>query len=214
MPRPADTSRVLLEGHLNGGEIFQTGFALDASATSNANAADIAAAIASLLETHALTQLKGILFTGCGYDTVRVYGYPAGGAAPAAYQGEAPITGGAGTGGSGNGILQACLVCSLRTGIPGRRYRGRMYLPACGIVVAGGLTDPTATLAIATAMANFLGAVTGSVPIDANVAVVSAVGSTSTPVAGVIVDDRIDIQRRRADRLSPTESTYVPLAGG
>lgn len=214
MPRPANVAHVVLEGHLNGGEEFQTGFWLDKSPTSNANAADIAQAVATLLQDDALTQLKGILFTGSGYDRVRVYGYPTGGTAPAAYQGEAPITGGAGTGGSGNGINQACLVCSLRTGIPGRRFRGRMYLPANGIVAAGGLTDPTATLAIATAMAHFLGDVTGSVPINANVAVVSTVGSETTPVASVIVDDRIDIQRRRADRLTPTEATEVPLSGG
>nr|CRY96112.1 hypothetical protein [uncultured prokaryote] len=110
----------------------------------------------------------------------------------------------AGTGTATN-PSQSSVVVSLLTGIPGRRYRGRLYLPALAPAFNATTLRLTNTLPaqIATQMAAWMPLVAsqwaGGDELDP--VVVSQVGAVATPITTVKVGDVIDTQRRRRDQL-------------
>lgn len=103
-----------------------------------------------------------------------------------------------GSGGKTGDILpfQDACVLSIRTGIPGRRYRGRMYIgpivegdQASGILTAGFLTSAAAFV---TAMQGAFGSTD-----QFQWMVWSDTGGFANPVTNVLIRDLLGTQRRR-----------------
>lgn len=199
MSYPVDTARVVLRGTLSGGEIFETGFGvLAAGITSEALADSYASSIAGIFAGTGSSSWMNALDNGSHLTEVRVYGYPTGGST-ATYVGAATV---AATDGLSTGHLpdQTCLVLTLRTGLSGRRNRGRMYLPFTGATVTtGNLFTNTQVSAVVSMFGARLSAV-NALSDTATVAVISTVGTTAHPVLTVTADQRPDVQRRRANR--------------
>lgn len=205
MTIPAGSIRIVLVGHLTGGEIFNTGFWASNNATNGpldteAEANTLAGDVVTLFTSSGLkTACVGFLDSGSGYDAVKVYSYPDGGPT-AGVVGSANITSGAGVA-TAYQPLQACWVASLRTAYSGRARRGRMYFPAVSATLASnhqlgstGMNDWTDKVAA------FLTAVNANSRIG-SVIVLSQLGAGSAAdVTHVIGDSRLDIQRRRADK--------------
>jgi len=204
MARPADVTHAVLVGHLDSGEIFNTGFWLQGFApTTDAEANDYAAQLASTATTAVMPAALGSIMAGdSGWDSIRVYGYPTSGA-PAAAIGEHAIVGGGGAAGDG-GPLQVCLVATLKTASSTRSGRGRMYLPcdakaafAAHRVVSALVTQVTEHLVT---WFDLINALTGG----RQVSVVSATHGTVNPVLSVSADNKPDIQRRHANKQTAT----------
>lgn len=127
------------------------------------------------------------------------------GAAEAPYSGTAPT-------GSMSEPPQQSIVISLRTEVPGRSHRGRLYWPA----VKGATTDtggrvPAATVTGALADAKTYlralqdaikaGAFPGANPVTVELAVVSQTIASQTRVKTLQIGNVFDVQRRRRDAL-------------
>lgn len=211
MAIPAGVARVSLQGHLGQGEIFDTGFWVEAGDINTAaEANDLAADVAADFETQALAVAVGYLDGFSGYDRVRVYAYPTGGP-NASYVGEAPIANGAGVNSGPQLPLQCCIVVSLRTPLAGRRSRGRMYIP----INQGTLTTHQLTLAQCQAMADAFGnffETVNDTAANREVVVVSQVGTGGiSNVDRVTVDSLVDIQRRRANDQTELYNATSPV---
>jgi hypothetical protein len=206
MPIPAGVARFVLVGHLTGGETFETGFWETGDFATQAEVDSAASTFASGAVIGPLDNLRALITADCGYDEVRVYGYPTGGPA-ASFVGTASL-GAAGTG-TGQLPLQTCIVATLLTGAAGRRRRGRMYLPACGAQLsAHQLTTPSVTQ-VSSSVADLLSL---GAPTPGHEAVVlSQVAGTHAPVTQVRVDSKPDIQRRRAESLAATSQFTTNL---
>lgn len=215
MAIPNGVSKVVFSGHLGGGEKFAVGFWLDSNAPVNQDAANL---LATTLATNWATDLKvklcGLLSTDCGYDQVTVYGYPTGGP-KAATIGQAPLSGGVGTG-TNTQYNQIAACATLLTGAPGRSNRGRMYLPLTGKIPstssAGPQIDATSYGNVSTGLATFFtnwnsghGAAMGFA------AVVSTTVSVARKITSVKCDSRADIQRRRANKQTVAGSTTTAV---
>lgn len=213
MGRPASTTRISLTGHLSGGEIFDTSFWLDFAQVSQAENDALAEAVAGDLEAGPIGSLKGILNASSGYDKVRCYSYVDAAPAGATFVSETDLTGGTGVSTTGNGLDQACLVVTLRSASPGRRNRGRMYLPANGLPVSAGLASDNSQIDNIAAVMKALFDDINSVLIDGHrVAIVSGAASATKPVTAVSVDNKPDIQRRRANQLPASHTATQTLA--
>lgn len=115
----------------------------------------------------------------------------------------APIVGNGGP----NKPYHTALCASLRTGKPGRSYRGRMYLPALALGVS--LTDARIPSATSTTLSTQIAAWLTAVGVQgsflgrtrAEPCIVSKVKQERTTVKTVAVGDVLDTQRRRRDSL-------------
>lgn len=143
-----------------------------------------------------------LMSTDTVLNVVRGYAYAAG-SSVAATQAELPAGPFAGPGGK---VLptQTALVVSLRTGANGRHYRGRCYLPCTGETLTSYQIVDARSAAISTDFAAFITAindivVTGATP---QVIVPNSIGDFGTNVTSVVVNSRVDIQRRRADKVA------------
>lgn len=197
MPRPANVTRYVVSGTLPGGESFAWGWWSDSVSADNAAAQVAADYVSSALTTHALSQLKFMIAADCAYSTVTVYGYTAG-TGPAAVMGQAAIAAGTGTGTGTSLPLQCGLVISTHTARPGRRGRGRLYLPANAWTLANHQATEAQMDAALTALQDLFDDLNGSTSIPGAVSVVSLVDAASYDVTSVSADSRLDIQRRRA----------------
>lgn len=112
------------------------------------------------------------------------------------------------SGGSSTASLptQLAVVASLRTALPGRRKRGRIYMP---VTVAAHMSAHQMTSADANALADataaLLTAINASSAGSAGAQCVVAVPGTgpSTAITFVVVDSVVDTQRRRRDQIAP-----------
>ena len=132
MSIPAGSTKVVLSGVSPQGEIFATGFWLSGGAINSEASANIAAqAIADMTKWTDTGDGSPVKLIGADtqYQTVTVYHYANAGSR-AQFIGEAALAGQVGTANQGPLPLQCAVVVSLRTGLPGRSRRGRMYLPA------------------------------------------------------------------------------------
>lgn len=107
--------------------------------------------------------------------------------------------------GSPNKVFQTSVVISLRTGRPGRSYRGRIYWPALAAALNANLRLPEATMTgIMDSAAGLIAEIEGyadQVGSSVRLAVVSQTLGVSTRVQTIQVGDILDIQRRRRDSL-------------
>lgn len=131
---------------------------------------------------------------------VSVYGYN--GTGPASAAGQALLSTPREGAGSTSKPFQVTRCISLQTGLPGARYRGRIYVPALSAAISGsGKSTPPA--GYLTAWKSIMGQVelewAGSAPIS--LGVYSAAADVVTPVTQLRVGDVLDTQRRRRDAL-------------
>jgi hypothetical protein len=142
-------------------------------------------------------------------DTLRGYQYKGG--ANAAAVGEITGVGVAGTG-SAKQPNQCALVMSLRTALPGRSFRGRMYMPIIGgSMGTNGLLAAGRSDAWCAALANDFGTFNSSG--FGKIVVCSPKQSAMTQVSAVEADSVVDTQRRRRDALADTApSTHAVAA--
>jgi hypothetical protein len=105
--------------------------------------------------------------------------------------------------GTGSPLPQNCaILVHKRSGLPGRRARGRLYLPGMseGAVTAVGLIDPPSVAAFTTIFNDWLGLIVGDPRVERMVILhspgVSAV-VPPTPVISLICDPIIATMRRR-----------------
>lgn len=211
MAIPVQAARIGLHGVLPTGETFETGFWLaENTVSSQAAATAEAEAIAALFTTTSVPNLYSMLGTDSSWAGVRTYHYPNGGP-NATYAGEADFAVQPGTGTLSDMPLQSCTVVSLRTGVIGRSNRGRMYLPHVNTTLVVNQISSANAIAIADQVADFLSAVNASASVSGTVSVVSPLTTSSRPVTEVIVDTRIDIQRRRAAQQAVSSSASADV---
>lgn len=102
----------------------------------------------------------------------------------------------AGTRGTTTEPANATLSMSERTGLAGRKYRGRMYL--AGLDSASTNQNDTVTSALVTLAANALAnLITGALPIPESVSIFHRNTNTFTNVIAYVIENVIDSQRRR-----------------
>lgn len=211
MAIPNDVTKIVLTGHLGGGERFATSFWLHGDAPINQSAANLlASTMATSWAADAKVKLCGLLSTDSGYDQVTVYGYPSGGPRSSTI-GIAPLAGGVGTGTNTN-YDQICACATLLTGSPGRSNRGRMYIPMNGKIpsstTAGPQIDSTSYGNVSSGLATlFTNWNTNHGAAMGYVSIVSTTTSVAQLVTSVKCDSRADIQRRRANRQTIQGST-------
>lgn len=200
MPYATVAAKISFLGALPGGESFATSFWISPTWSDQAGLNACLAAI----KTHALAQFlpgaTSILGSGGSYENVRAGFYPAS-AAHQELSGQLAL-GTTGTTGTGSAVHpnQISMVATLRTGLTGRSFRGRMYLPAtgCSMTASTGLAATGVDSTVASAVASFFSACNA----DGAVGIVSVASSrvgVLTPVNRVGVDLRLDVQRRRAN---------------
>lgn len=197
MSIPAQSARVVVHANLaSQTEEAEWGWWMNPVAiASDADAQALADSAAAAVQGQ-MSALAAVLSADCAYDKVTVYCYPQGGT-KSVYIAESPLTSGTGTG-VGLNALQIAMVVTLRTGLAGRSRRGRMYLPAQGIL-------PTVNHVWSTTqVSNVVNAVAAvftqmNVTTDApRVCVVSQTLGQAFVVTDVDADQRADVQRRRA----------------
>jgi hypothetical protein len=213
MAIPSGVCRVSLVGTLGSDEVFDTSFWTLGGAGSLADAQFIADGVAGLIKgTGAFTNTLSLLAGPGQYSQVRVYAYPTGGPS-ATWVAEASLE----LTGTGTTAMpyQTCAVVSLRTAESGRSARGRMYLPATGIGVGSDhQMSSTFVPDLAEEWATLLTAVDNLVAPDGgnpSVVVVSQTRTNTLIVDRVIVDSRLDIQRRRANKQQPSTTSTALL---
>lgn len=98
--------------------------------------------------------------------------------------------------------VQTCLVASLRSGLPGRRNRGRMYLPCTAAPLGTDHQIPSTTVNnVAIAVKALVDGINGRPTPGPFGRVVVAGSAGIVPLTSVLVDSEPDIQRRHADKL-------------
>jgi len=111
---------------------------------------------------------------------------------------------------------QAALVVSLRSANPSAHGRGRMYLPATGygaLIGSAHYLNTTSVDGIANASKTYFDAV-NALTIEGNdIAVVVAASLSAPPVVTSLrVDNELDVQRRRANKIQASYIKSVALA--
>nr|CRY96787.1 hypothetical protein [uncultured prokaryote] len=216
MAIPAGVVRVVLHGNLPGGEIWETGFWMDNTGVTDASLADaLANIIAGTLnandESGALAQMALEFWSaGMNWTEVRVYGYPNGGPKAAfvgLFTNPTPVAGS----GTNQFPNQVALVLTLNTGLAGRSYRGRMYIPI-GKGALDGMAELTPQLLsdFVTTWRTFFSDV--NVSDTGRFVVVSAERGIATPLSAVKADSRLDIQRRRANQQAIRQTVSQPVS--
>lgn len=207
MPSLGAYQRIVITGKGIGAEVWQTGFStwVTTAITSQAGLQSYVNSIAPYVSTW-WGALRPAIFNTFSLTGVSAYQYQAP-STHAQFQAGVSLTPVLGQlSGTGNPI-DTCLVVSLRTAVPGRRTRGRMYIPMHAAVgaVDGCLSSITSQL-YGTTTKTMLGSVvsgTAGVPI-----VVSRTGGTYETINSLVTDNKPDVQRRRENRL-PATNTQV-----
>lgn len=137
-------------------------------------------------------------------DSVRVYFH----ASPAADAGVIGQSTTASTAGSGSvsSPPQIAIVATLRTGIAGRRNRGRVYVPGSAGTDSNGNATTATIQGVSLSIANFL-SLAATRPLNGGTlrpVVRSATGGYYTPISAVTVDNVLDTQRRRRENIIAT----------
>jgi hypothetical protein len=152
-------------------------------------------------------KLTDLLANVQAYDQISLYEY-------AVAPGKATALAHLGVNHAGTGAmtmpLQACAVATLRTELAGARHRGRQYWPIQAFGISG--TDGQLSLTEITAVENVAAQTAGNViqGLDTSLSIAnldwvvfSRAAAATTPITAVVVDSRVDVQRRRAASQQP-----------
>lgn len=116
--------------------------------------------------------------------------------------------------GTGNNSTpnDTAIVVSLRSNLPGRHGRGRVYLPADGATGSTHQLSSPGTNTVATEFANFLKALN---LLSVRALPVQVIIASSLPVGAVVtavnVDSKFDTQRRRENKILPIFNNRVTV---
>ena len=215
MPIQPNTVHIVVSGSLAGGDEFSYGYWLNpAGVQSQATLDGLTSDAMSFWTTDFMTTtVAGYFPTTTTWKKVRGYWYAGG--SSAALVSESDFGTLAGTAAATTCPNQVAICVSQRTGIPGRRNRGRLYLPAptSGILAAGQL-GPSQAQGIADGVAAVFSAHNNSPNQVGVVIVASQTGTERNDVTEVLVDTRLDTQRSRANKQLATavkSSAVTPL---
>lgn len=197
MPGRPNSTLIQVGGALPGNERWQVGFWVDSDGIGGSQA-DYQAYIDSLVTPVSTwwntSSIQGLVCTGCTLDTIRGYDYgPDGGTA--LRTASATFTALTATGAQ-TMPNQCALVVTELSVFPGRKGKGRIYLPVLKGSLSGNQLASTTTDNVATSTAALFSAV-GGLPANTNV----LAGTTQGVVTAVAVDTLIDTQRRRRNKL-------------
>ena len=200
--------RVVIKGIGPGSEIFQTGFTTAAITPPSSQAAlqTDCNAIAAFCTT-LWNAIKASIYTSYSFTEVDMYQYvwPS---TVAQFQAQTLLTANPGTLAVNGSPIDTALVVSLRSQVPGRSGRGRMYLPYHGgCLPASGLTSGTPYTTYATAVKALFTSVAGYSSYAPIVA--SRTHGTWQPPSAILCDNKPDVQRRRENRLLPSATTNL-----
>jgi len=211
--------RVILSGTSPApGEVWSTGVSLQgvAPAMTQEEITEWATNIATALNAYtSANPLVSLLSSGGSMNTVRCELRDAA-TEELIRAGEAAIPTGLQGSTAANKVLQASVVFSLRTAVPGRSYRGRCYWPAWNFSPSAQLLFVTSTLpGYLTAFADLIELINAqAIVVDPSFAVILVVRSrllhVSTPVTALAVGDVPDTQRRRRDAVNE-QYTVLPV---
>lgn len=209
MAIPANSLRIVATGSLPSGEVWNTGFWL-VPATPITSIDDLLLDMAVPQTAWNTFWAATASLRSAGTPASQLLGYYyAGGESggKATYSGAVPLTANDGTG-LPRMPDQVAIVASLRTGLAGRSFRGRMYLPINNMTLGadGQMGSATGTL-ICNAVGAMLDACASSSLVPN---VVSATQSTQQPITLISMDTVLDTQRRRRNKIKPdATATYV-----
>jgi hypothetical protein len=207
---PSGYSRNVFQGTLAGGEIFQTSFWCNEAPSDQAATQAQADAIASKwnADKGVSGNPLGMISSGSSYDSITTYSY-LDNTGKATFVGHTVLA--TSTGVTAQNLPdQCCLVATLLTGNAGRRNRGRMYFPLQVATLTSGQVSSTLTSGFATWLSSFFTHVNSTLGTQ-HIVVLSQIGGTSHTVNAVQVDSKIDIQRRRADKVIPITKSLVAV---
>lgn len=201
--------RLTAGGDIATTQSWSTGFTVSVpgSATSQSDLQTLLGAFRAAWEigwaTATTTKIASINAADTRLYRYRAYLYaPSGG--PAILQASEDRTALLGTQTGSSVPTQTSIVATLLSGLPGRSYRGRMYLPATAITLgATHQTTQTVVNGLATTVAGIITAVNAATTGTPFGEVVVAGLQGRIPISSVRVDSEPDIQRRRADKVSP-----------
>lgn len=202
MSIPAGCTKVSIIGTMEGADVFDTGFFMEGlTIASAADANTAAASMASIFDSVAgKSYLLGLMAVGTNITEFRVYHYTGGPTATfvgSHLQAEA---------GQGTAQLpaQVAVVATTLTGFSGRSNRGRMYWPADGADLSGGHQLPAALVGhVAGTVAEYFHDIKVAYPGITGPCVVSQTNTSYKAITSVKVDSKPDIQRRRANKVTP-----------
>jgi len=213
--QPAGAVKVIFDGITQGGEVFAHSFWFDAGTAPTQTDLELFRTAAKLTFDSILgtTAIKALFPTTTSYKNVNAYSY-AGGPNVDRVAGKQALATWVGT--SSSGLPNQCaMVLSLITGVPGRSFRGRSYLPGPGtgqLSSTGQISASTIT-ALGTAWQGWVnGMQAGGGGTPAWTAIVaSATRNAKTPLIDLGFDTRMDVQRRRAAKQVVTSVSLFPV---
>ena len=207
----ANTCRLSIEGDLPAGEKFAFslwthGVGGGTVPSTNSDADTMLGNIMALPKWQPLiTACLAYASVNTVYRTLRAYCYPTGGSIAAATASR-PITGGSGAGTTGTMPNQVARVVTLRTDKPGRSYRGRVYVPATATTGFNQGVFTQDGTPLVQAFADFAGSLHLGTVLPSSgtleVVVASSRVGTTTYVNAFSTDNRPDVQRRRANKMT------------
>lgn len=201
---PIPSIRLTWGGSLPAGDVWQCGLTVGVLASPDNTTQATMQSVANQFQARVATYMTGsgagtLLSTGGSVTRVRAYHVPASSNA-ADLVAAATFTAYNGIGSGATLPNQCALVVSLRSTNPGRKGRGRFYLPALNPSVVNGRMNTPTPATVASATKTFLDGV------NADLATLSAgyrliAGTSTLPITTIVVDDIIDTQRRRRNKV-------------
>lgn len=212
-------ARLVIRGNILGTQTWSTGICLDAVVLSYTQAevdAFLAAAstlVGSFWTNGTTTTWQNQNSTATTISGLALYVYGEGGeAAGATIQGEYLYP--TALVGTGNNYkpTQTALVATMLTGVPGRSFKGRSYMPCTSAAIGAThqLTQAQVT-ALAASWKLLLDGLASVAGADFGDPIVHG-SRGSIPITAVRVDSELDIQRRRADKILATFRGLAVLA--
>lgn len=210
MPYAANTIKMGLSGSMPGGTRFSFGWQWTGTSGALSTRVDAAVGAAIIfINGGGLADIAHIWAPSTIIDTVSAYGYDGGKSAAAVSHGSVHV---AGTAGAITMPDQVALVASIRSRTNTRSGRGRMFLPASGVIADQGQVAGANCTDIANAVKGLLnsGQQDGSgLPLTPIVA--SLTHGSNQAAVQVIVDSRLDVVRHRAQGQSVLRTAVANL---
>lgn len=154
-----------------------------------------------------ITNLETNMGEDTAWNVLKTYYYPPGEAAASVVGEAAPSSPLTGSVSSPQSPYQVALVATLLTGLSGSTNKGRIYLPLNAPVLTDRQLVAGNALAFANIVRTWLIAINSTDINTTPVDVIVAGHAAAHPVNQVRVDSRLDIQRRRTDKIVALETS-------